>query len=142
MYRIQCHRMFEVHDRFVEHLGSVRLKRFVRLVLSEVHMLRSHYGCVARDTCSFMVCLRNASVDDKELSSGLDRCFSLYDLDRHMAVQDAADFRVDAEFPEDLIGDLLFFDEPVVRNSMLFMSCLVCNEVPLKCSHLVFSEER
>ena len=66
----------------------------------------------------------------------------LGDLDRDVAVDDAAVVRVEPEFAQDLAGALLGVAQRVIGVALLDVRRLVGQEIALESRHLVLAEER
>ena len=68
---------------------------------------------------------RDTAVDDEQLAFSLYRTFSILDLYRYMTVQNMRSLRIQAEFRQDLLADILSVDQFIIRNGVFLMCCLL-----------------
>ena len=126
----------------MEHLASILLQRTVRLVFRQCHEARVEDKGISCDTGLLLIRFRDTAVDDEQLAFSLYRAFSILDLYRYMTVQDMRSLRIQAEFCQDLLADILSVDQFIIRNGVFLMCFLVCHETPFESRHLIFTKQR
>ena len=94
--------------------------------------------CITGNSRNFLIWSGKTAVNDKNFSIAFYRALSFALVNRHMAVDDMAFFRIQSEFTEQIVYNFLVFQKMIVSIFCFFMRFLIFNKITLKSGHLVF----